>query len=136
MLRSLPSPKQTKPAAHLGFRTDRPASHRDGRPRSSEGERQRNALDLAVGASAPLAAIAPSRISAMLIDLGCRPGQEVRLERKGLFGSPLYLCIGNRRLAFRAEEARVLLLEPLIPAPASGDESGQGLGAAAVASAS
>lgn len=82
---------------------------------------QRDATDLAVGECARLAAIGPSALSAMLVDLGCRPGQTVRLERRGLFGSPLYLCIGDRRMALRSEEARLLLLEPLVPAPASGD---------------
>jgi len=70
----------------------------------------RNALDLKQDELAQVAGFEDNRIAPMLLDLGCRPGQRIRLLRRALFDGPLCVEIGDRVLAFRREEARTILL--------------------------
>jgi len=70
----------------------------------------RTALDLEKDELALVAGFSDNNIAPMLLELGCRPGQRIRLLRKALFNGPLCLEIEDRILAFRQDEARTILL--------------------------
>ena len=70
----------------------------------------RTALDLEKDEQALVAGFSDNSIAPMLLELGCRPGQHIRLIRRALFNGPLCLEIENRILAFRQDEARTILL--------------------------
>lgn len=52
-----------------------------------------------------------------LLEMGCLPGNEVRLLQVAPLGDPLYLEINGSHLAIRVETAREIDVDVINPAP-------------------
>ncbi len=48
-----------------------------------------------------------------LLDLGCFPGQKVKLNHKAIFGGPIAIDIAGYQLMLRREEAANILIKPM-----------------------
>ncbi len=46
-----------------------------------------------------------------LLEMGCLPGNKVKLIQKAPFGDPLYLNINDSHLAIRKETAKQIIVE-------------------------
>ena len=70
-----------------------------------------NLSQLALGQEAIIQSIDDQDVYLKLLDLGCLPGELVRLEFIAPFGDPLYLDINGSHLAIRIETAREIEIE-------------------------
>ena len=51
------------------------------------------------------------KVPLKLLEMGCLPGNEVKLLQVAPFGDPLYLMIDNSHLAIRLETANAIQVE-------------------------
>lgn len=66
---------------------------------------------LKVGDTATIFEFDIENIPLKLLEMGCLPGNEVRLLQRAPFGDPLYLDINGSFLAIRIETAKQITVE-------------------------
>lgn len=62
---------------------------------------------------AKIVAIDTALLPLKLIEMGCLPGNEVRLQQRTLLNDPMYLVIDDTHLAIRKETARHITIDLL-----------------------
>ena len=72
-----------------------------------------NLAHLRKGQTAVIDSIHDESRNHYLLDLGCFPGQKVKLNHKAIFGGPIAIDIAGYRLMLRKEEAANILIKPL-----------------------
>ncbi len=66
---------------------------------------------LKVGESATVVDIDIDTVPLKLVEMGCLPGNPIRILQIAPFGDPLYLDVNGAHLAIRVETARQILIE-------------------------
>ncbi|HRN99439.1 MAG TPA: FeoA family protein [Flavobacterium sp.] len=66
---------------------------------------------LKVGESATVVDIDIDTVPLKLVEMGCLPGNPIRILQIAPFGDPLYLEVNGAHLAIRVETARQILVE-------------------------
>lgn len=66
---------------------------------------------LKVGESATVVEIDIDTVPLKLVEMGCLPGNPIRILQIAPFGDPLYLDVNGAHLAIRVETARQILVE-------------------------
>ena len=67
--------------------------------------------ELHKGDSATITRIADQGLALKLLDMGCIPGETIRLEQIAPLGDPLAVSVGGTLLSIRLQEAETILLE-------------------------
>ena len=66
--------------------------------------------DLKVGESAIVSALIEDEVAIRLMELGCVPGCEVKMNGKAALGGPANVCICGSNLSLRLDEASKVFL--------------------------
>lgn len=69
--------------------------------------------DLKKGETAIIREFSVTDIPLKLIEMGCLPGNEVRLVQTTLFNGPLFLTINGSNIAIRRDTAEQILIEKI-----------------------
>ncbi|MDI9311779.1 MAG: FeoA family protein [Limnohabitans sp.] len=70
-----------------------------------------NLSQLQLGQTAIIEEFDIDRVPLKLLEMGCLPGNEVKLLQKAPLGDPLYLIINDSHLAIRLETANAIQVE-------------------------
>lgn len=69
------------------------------------------AADLKVGEKGKIESFKDSKLALKLLEMGCLPGTELKLEHKAPLGCPYCIIIGdNYQLSLRKSEAETIML--------------------------
>lgn len=72
-----------------------------------------NLSQLTKGQEAIILSIAESPISLKLLEMGCIPGERIKLENIAPFGDPIAISISGYKLSLRLDEAAYILVEEI-----------------------
>ena len=67
--------------------------------------------DLKKGEKAKIVDVSSQEIPIKLLEMGCLPGNKVRLIQQALFKGPIYIEINGSYVAIRMETARLIEIE-------------------------
>ena len=67
--------------------------------------------DLSVGQSAVIQFFTDEEMSLKLLEMGCLPGETVRIERIAPLGDPIAISVSGYLLSMRKEEAATIVVE-------------------------
>lgn len=67
--------------------------------------------DLKVGEKAKVSALHSDEISLRLMQMGCVPGCEVKMNSKAALGGPVCVCVSGYHLSLRLDEAARVMLD-------------------------
>jgi ferrous iron transport protein A len=66
---------------------------------------------LAIGQSAVIQSFTDEEMSLKLLEMGCLPGEIVRIERIAPLGDPIAVSVSGYLLSMRKEEAATIIVE-------------------------
>ncbi|AFD09343.1 Ferrous iron transport protein A [compost metagenome] len=69
-----------------------------------------NLSELAIGESATISAFTDQEMSVKLMEMGCLPGESVKLEQVAPLGDPIAITVAGYKLSLRKSEAATVLL--------------------------
>ena len=67
-------------------------------------------IDMREGTTGRVLGFQDDEIGAKLLEMGCFPGNKVKIIRSAPFGCPLYVKVGHHQLALRKQEAENILI--------------------------
>jgi ferrous iron transport protein A len=67
--------------------------------------------DIPVGGSAVITAFEKDDIFLKLMEMGCVPGERVRVEQKAMMGDPISINVAGYVLSLRLSEAENIIVE-------------------------
>src|SRR5687768_12378565 len=73
----------------------------------------RKLRDLHAGETAVIHSIQDSDLFLKLLEMGCVPGEKIRVEKIAPFGDPISIQVAGYTLSLRLNEADVILVEPI-----------------------
>ncbi|MBE7177269.1 MAG: ferrous iron transport protein A [Mucilaginibacter polytrichastri] len=71
-----------------------------------------NLAELKIGSSGVIADFTDLEMSLKLMEMGCLPGEVVRVERIAPLGDPMAIHVSGYSLSLRKQEAATILLRP------------------------
>lgn len=71
--------------------------------------------DLRVGKTAIIHSFDNDDIFIKLMEMGCIPGEKIRIEQVAPLGDPISITVAGYNLSLRLNEARNIFVEELIP---------------------
>ncbi len=74
----------------------------------------RQLSDLQLGQKAIIDSFTDSIMALKLLEMGCTPGEMVRLDNIAPLGDPIAISVSGYLLSLRKEEASTILVSPLI----------------------
>lgn len=80
---------------------------------SSSAPRQRSLRELRPGESALICCLQDAEMALKLLEMGCVPGQRIRMRSRAPLGGPVTVVVGDEEytLSLRQEEAATILLK-------------------------
>ncbi|MCB2378800.1 ferrous iron transport protein A [Hymenobacter sp. BT635] len=83
------------------------------RPAQAQPHAPRSVKDLRLGESGTICCLQDPEMALKLLEMGCIPGTEVRLNSRAPLGCPITLVVGNEdyTLSLRVSEAATILLK-------------------------
>lgn len=81
------------------------------RSRIEEKQDQKSVRDLKIGESGEICCLNDPEMALKLLEMGCIPGTEVKLNSKAPFGDPVTIIVNNYTLSLRLDEAETILLK-------------------------
>ncbi|WP_162053594.1 FeoA family protein [Pontibacter pamirensis] len=81
--------------------------------RKTEEERQgqKSVRDLKIGESGVICGLNDPEMGLKLLEMGCIPGTEVKLNSRAPFGDPITIIVNDYTLSLRLDEAETILLK-------------------------
>lgn len=73
----------------------------------------KNLSQLEIGQSAIIDSFTDKAMALKLLEMGCTPGEIVKLDRIAPFGDPIAICVSGYLLSLRKEEASTILVSSL-----------------------
>lgn len=70
-----------------------------------------NLSQLPLGKQATIVAVNEDFLSLKLMEMGCIPGETVRISKVAPFGDPITISVANYSLSIRKKEAESILVE-------------------------
>ena len=70
-----------------------------------------NLSELEIGESGTITAFTDQNMSIKLMEMGCLPGEEVRLDQVAPLGDPIAITVSGYKLSLRKTEAATILLK-------------------------
>jgi ferrous iron transport protein A len=74
-------------------------------------ESQRSVRDLRIGEKGIICSLRDPEMSLKLLEMGCIPGTEVKLNSKAPLGDPITIIINDYTLSLRLDEAQNIMLK-------------------------
>jgi ferrous iron transport protein A len=74
-----------------------------------------NLSHLTKGQEAVIISISDSPISLKLLEMGCIPGERVKMENIAPLGDPVAISVSGYKLSLRLDEASFILVKLIIP---------------------
>jgi ferrous iron transport protein A len=71
-----------------------------------------NLSQLALGQSAVIDSFTDAKMALKLLEMGCTPGEVVKLDRIAPFGDPIAISVSGYLLSLRKEEASTVIVTP------------------------
>lgn len=71
-----------------------------------------NLSQLAIGAVGIISEFTDLEMSVKLMEMGCLPGETVRVERVAPLGDPIAIHVSGYQLSLRKQEASTILVHP------------------------
>lgn len=68
--------------------------------------------EMAIGAVGIISEFTDLEMSVKLMEMGCLPGEQVRLERIAPLGDPIAIQVSGYQLSLRKQEASTILIHP------------------------
>ncbi|GEO03032.1 hypothetical protein AAE02nite_06960 [Adhaeribacter aerolatus] len=72
---------------------------------------QRSVRDLRIGEKGTIAGLLDPEMSLKLLEMGCIPGTEVKLNSKAPLGDPITIIVNDYTLSLRLDEAENIMLK-------------------------
>lgn len=69
--------------------------------------------DIAIGQTVVIKSFENNEIFLKLMEMGCVPGEKVRVEQKAPLGDPIAITVSGYNLSLRLDEARNIFVEEL-----------------------
>lgn len=66
------------------------------------------------GQMAKITELKPGKLSSKLLELGCLPGRDVKLQRVAPLGDPICIRINGFSLSLRRSDAALMQVEPIL----------------------
>jgi ferrous iron transport protein A len=79
--------------------------------RTEEKQAQKSVRDLKIGESGEICCLNDPEMALKLLEMGCIPGTEVKLNSKAPFGDPVTIIVNDYTLSLRLDEAETILLK-------------------------
>ncbi len=73
----------------------------------------RTMADLRLGETAVIDSFTDQEISVKLLEMGCLPGEVIRLQNIAPFGDPIAITVGGYLLGIRKAEASSVIIKPV-----------------------
>jgi len=67
--------------------------------------------DLKIGEYGVIESFTDKSMSLKLMEMGCLPGYQIRMNSVAPLGDPISICIGGSHLSMRLEEAATILIK-------------------------
>ena len=71
---------------------------------------QKSVKDLKVGECGTICCLKDPEMSLKLLEMGCIPGEQVKLNSKAPFGDPVTIIVNDYTLSLRLDEAATIML--------------------------
>ena len=72
---------------------------------------QRSVRDLKIGEKGTICCLKDLEMSLKLLEMGCIPGTEVKLNSKAPLGDPVTIIVNDYTLSLRLDEAETIMLK-------------------------
>jgi len=73
--------------------------------------KQRSVRDLKIGESGTITSLLDPEMALKLLEMGCIPGIEVKLNSRAPLGDPITIIVNDYTLSLRLDEAATILLK-------------------------
>ena len=70
--------------------------------------------DIAIGKTVVIKSFENNEIFLKLMEMGCVPGEKIRVEQKAPLGDPIAITVAGYNLSLRIDEAENIFVEDLI----------------------
>ncbi len=74
-------------------------------------EREKSVRDLKIGERGTICCLNDPEMSLKLLEMGCIPGTEVKLNSKAPLGDPITIIVNDYTLSLRLDEAATIMLK-------------------------
>ena len=74
-------------------------------------KREKSVRDLKIGESGTICCLSDPEMSLKLLEMGCIPGTEVKLNSKAPLGDPITIIVNDYTLSLRLDEAATIKLK-------------------------
>ena len=74
-------------------------------------KKQRSVRDLKIGEKGTICCLQDQEMSLKLLEMGCIPGTEVKLNSKAPLGDPITIIVNDYTLSLRLDEAQNIMLK-------------------------
>ena len=74
-------------------------------------QNQKSVKDLRIGESGMICCLKDPEMSLKLLEMGCIPGTEVKLNSRAPFGDPITIIVNDYTLSLRLDEAATIKLK-------------------------
>jgi ferrous iron transport protein A len=81
------------------------------RNRTDQSQEQKSVRDLKIGERGEICCLNDPEMALKLLEMGCIPGTEVKLNSKAPFGDPITIIVNDYTLSLRLDEAETILLK-------------------------
>ena len=81
------------------------------RERAEEQQGQKSVRDLKIGESGVICCLIDPEMGLKLLEMGCIPGTEVKLNSRAPLGDPITIIVSDYTLSLRLDEAETILLK-------------------------
>ncbi|GAB3534537.1 FeoA family protein [Pontibacter brevis] len=81
------------------------------RKKAEEQQGQKSVRDLKIGESGVICCLSDPEMGLKLLEMGCIPGTEVKLNSRAPFGDPITIIVNDYTLSLRLDEAETILLK-------------------------
>ena len=79
--------------------------------RVEEKEKQKSVRDLKLGERGVICCLSDPEMGLKLLEMGCLPGTEVKLNSRALLGDPITIIVNDYTLSLRLDEAETIKLK-------------------------
>ncbi len=74
-------------------------------------QREKSVRDLKIGERGTICCLNDPEMSLKLLEMGCIPGTEVKLNSKAPLGDPITIIVNDYTLSLRLDEAATIMLK-------------------------
>jgi ferrous iron transport protein A len=81
------------------------------RQKAEEHKKTRSVRDMEIGEQGVISSLEDPEMGLKLLEMGCIPGTEVKLNSRAPLGDPITIIVNNYTLSLRLDEAETILLK-------------------------